>query len=513
VGAAFAWIFLSLRAAIGHTVVAVAGYTAALIVIAARHHDLSWHPYDTGRWLLAVAVLIVVGVLARRLSMTLRITAMRDALTGLPNRALALYRLEQAMARVRRTGSPVAVLLLDLDGFKTINDSLGHHAGDDFLVALAPRLKRAVRPADTVARLGGDEFLILAEGLAGDDAFALAQRLLRVANEPIRISGRELVVTVSIGVAVCDAAGSDSPHALLRDADVALHRAKDRGRGRVETFDAGLRARAVERLQLEIDLRDALAAGDISVAFQPVVGLEQMRVIGVEALARWTHPELGPIPPDRFIAIAEDRGLIGDLGRQVLAQACTHVRRWQQSIACARALRLSVNVSTCQLGDRDLVEDVSAIARDLPPSTLLIEVTESALMEASDQPLRTLEALRDRGFTIVLDDFGTGYSSLSYLQRIPLDALKIDRSFIGALDFGGRSVAITEAILAMGHALGLSIVAEGIENPRQLDLLRGMGCEQGQGWLMSAPLPPQEMEELLAAGGVIPAPLAVASER
>jgi diguanylate cyclase (GGDEF)-like protein len=434
-----------------------------------------------------------VGELARR--------ALHDPLTGLPNRALLADRLEQALARSREDGTMLALLLVDLDEFKNVNDSLGHHTGDQLLTQVAPRLRAAVRPQDTVARFGGDEFVVLCEGLAGPwEAEDVAHRLAGAWSEPFPLGEDDVYISGSTGIAVARAGRADRA-ALLREADAAMYRAKDRGRGHAELYDDAMRAQAYERLRLERDLRRALADGDIAVHYQPIVDLETGRPIAVEALSRWTHPERGHVSPAAFIPVAEESGLIADLGRDVLRDACAQVARWRAELPGAEHLQLSVNVSARQITRGELLTQVGQALREagLPPSALALEVTESALMEETDAPGPVLASLRALGVQIVLDDFGTGYSSLSYLRRFPLDGLKLDRSFVDGL---GRqdAAAVVAAIIGMGTTLGLVITAEGIETRDQAERLRDLGCPRGQGYVLARPLPPQDAAAFLADG-------------
>ena len=424
-----------------------------------------------------------------------------DALTGLPNRGLIDDRLQEALARAEADGTTLAVILLDLDQFKYVNDSLGHHTGDDLLRQVAPRLRAAARPQDTVGRFGGDEFVVLCEGLAGPwEALAVARRLAAAWAEPFRLGDDDVFISGSAGVAVTHAGRAGSV-ALLREADAAMYRAKARGRGDVELYDEVMRACAYDRLTLEGDLRRALADGEIEVAFQPIVDLEDGRPLAVEALARWTHPVRGPVSPAVFIAVAEESGLIADLGRHVLRTACERLARWRAELPGAEALQVSVNVSARQIARGELPGDVKDALRvtGLPPAALALEVTESALMEETDAPGPVLASLRSLGVKIVLDDFGTGYSSLSYLRRFPLDGLKLDRSFVDGLA-QPDAAAVVAAIIEMGATLGLVVTAEGVETRGQAEQLRALGCPRGQGYVLARPLPPAEAALALAEG-------------
>jgi diguanylate cyclase (GGDEF)-like protein/PAS domain S-box-containing protein len=411
--------------------------------------------------------------------------ALHDPLTGLPNRDLFADRLELALARARRGGPPPAVLIADLDQFKLVNDSLGHQAGDELLCGVAPRLALAMRATDTVARFGGDEFVVLCDGVATEDeALELAERLAAALEEPVSVAGAPVYVSASFGVAF--ASGASDATSLLRDADVALYRAKANGRGRCELFDATMRAEMTARLALETGLRSALENGELSLHYQPVVHLRSGRVMAVEALMRWNHPVLGAVGPAEFIPVAEESGLIVSLGRWALLEACTYAASLGPG-----GTPVSVNLAPRQLAYPGIVGDVAhALERSgLDSSKLLLELTESALLEEADSPLPVLEELKALGVSLVLDDFGTGYSSLSYLQRFPLDGLKIDRAFVANMTVDGRLAALVEAVVTMARSLGLTVVPEGIETEEQRDALIALGCRYGQGFLFGRPEP------------------------
>jgi diguanylate cyclase (GGDEF)-like protein len=387
--------------------------------------------------------------------------------------------------------------MLDLDRFKVINDSLGHAAGDELLLALAPRLQEAMRPSDTVARLGGDEFVVVCEGLDGPrDAVAVAERIARTVGRPIRLRSGEHRVSVSVGIAVAAHVG-DEPESLLRDADAALYRAKERGRGRYELFDEPMREQAIRRMRVEHELRRALERGELRVHYQPLVELPTRRPVGMEALVRWQHPQRGLIAPGEFITVAEETGLISELGLWVLRESCAQVAVWQQLHGVP--IGLCVNVSGRQIAQPAFAAQVSEIvaASGLARDSLGLEITESVLIDEAEAPMTVLADLRARDLHLVLDDFGTGYSSLSYLQRFPLDGLKIDRSFVQGLDAGDEA-AITEAIIRMAHGLNLDVVAEGVETERQAEILAGLGCTHAQGFLFARPLPAAGMADYLA---------------
>ncbi|MEA2281758.1 MAG: hypothetical protein QOK21_2365 [Solirubrobacteraceae bacterium] len=461
----------------------------------------SFSPQDLD-FLQAVAH-VLTGALERiRVEERIRHDALHDALTGLPNRTLLLDRLRIALARARRDGTHVAVLFLDLDHLKVVNDSLGHDAGDDLLRAVGPRLAEVVRPSDTVARFGGDEFALLLQGVTGErGAIAVAERIVRAFEAPFVVAGETRFGSASVGLVVTGAAGSRSPEELLSDADAAMYLAKERGRGRFELFDAGLRDRITARLRLEADLRRALGGeGRLHVAYQPFWHVPERRIAGVEALLRWDHPERGSISPAEFIPVAEESGLIVELGTRVLSAACAQVARWQESFG---ELQLTVNVSARQVAAPDLVSTVAeALATTgLGARSLGLEITEGLLLEETPATGQTIGALQALGVGLILDDFGTGYSSLRYLQRYPLDGLKVDQSFVAGLGpDGDGDGAIVEAIVGMARALGMRIIPEGVETQGQLDRLVALGVSLAQGFLLSRPLPPEELEELLHAG-------------
>ncbi len=431
----------------------------------------------------------------------IRHRALHDPLTGLPNRALFMDRLSHALQHLSRRGSSAAVLLLDLDRFKLINDSLGHAVGDDLLAAAAPRLKQMLRASDTIARFGADEFGILLEDIAGEqDAVDMAQRIAGAFNRPFVLDGNEHFVSVSIGITL--AAGGERADDLVRDADAAMHRAKERGRARYELFDEAIRGRAISRLRVENDLRRALERDELTLEYQPIIGLAANAVIGVEALVRWDHPERGRVPPLEFIPIAEENGLIEPIGRWVLEHACRQAADWYASRPDALPISVAVNLSAAQFESPALVENVAAALRGarLEPGLLALELTESIVMGQSQELFQTLADLKALGVSLVLDDFGTGYSSLSYLTRLPLDVLKVDRSFIDGLGTETRDTGITEAIVGMSNALTLLVTGEGVETELQLSELQRLGCHSVQGFFFSRPVPAAQITEILDGG-------------
>ncbi len=431
----------------------------------------------------------------------MRHRALHDALTGLPNRVLFLDRLDQALSRQRRSKSAAAVLFLDLDHFKLVNDSLGHQVGDELLAAVAPRIKQAVRMSDTVARFGGDEFGILLEDVSGDrEAVDTAQRIAAVFTRPFVLAGREHFVTTSIGIAI--ARGGEHAEELIRDADAAMYRAKEHGRARYELFDEVMRGRAIARLRVENDLRRALERDELRLDYQPVVTLHGHQIVQVEALLRWDHPERGVVSPGDFIPVAEENGLIEPIGRWVLEQACRQAALWHRDRPDERPVSVSVNLSTIQVAKRGLADAVAEVlaTTHLPAHCLSLEITESAMLRDVATLADALHALGALGLRIVLDDFGTGSSSLGYLTHLPLDAIKIDRSFVDGLGRDRRATAITQAIVAMAQALSLQVIGEGVETEEQAEALSALGCQLAQGFLFAPPVAPTEIEHMFDGG-------------
>jgi diguanylate cyclase (GGDEF)-like protein/PAS domain S-box-containing protein len=445
---------------------------------------------------------VLTGVL-RRLAAerSVRHQALHDPLTQLPNRALLLDRLRLALARHRREPGWAALLYVDVDDFKAVNDSLGHGAGDQLLRALAPRLAEVLRPSDTLARIGGDEFAVLCEGLdVVTESAAIAERLLAVIARPILVSGVELRVTASVGIALSGPDGAVDGEDLVRDGGVAMYRAKRAGRGRYELFDDHMRAETVERVALTHDLRRAIDDGDLRLVYQPMVRFGERRATGFEALVRWTHPERGEIPPGRFIPLAEQHGLIEPLGRWVLNEALDQLGRWRDDDLPLGDMAMSVNVSRVQLSRPGLAEEIlEALAeRDLPAGQLVVEVTESAVMDDPEVANATLDALSAAGVRIALDDFGVGQSSLACLRDLPLDVLKLDRGFITSLATSRQAAAIVRAVCEMARTLGFTVVAEGIETELQAQVVETLGCDVGQGFLYSHGVRPEEVPGVVA---------------
>ena len=425
--------------------------------------------------------------------------AYHDPLTGLPNRTLMLDRLAHALTRSERSDAPVTVLLLGLDGRKAVNDSRGHAAGDRLLTAVAERLGDVLRPADTLACIGGDDFAVLLEDTGTVDGVRVAQRIGQALSAPCVVDGHNAFTRACIGVATGNS-GAHTAGDLLRNADLAMDRAKEQGTAGYVVFEASMHIAVVERLQLEEDLRRALALEEFFLLYQPVVRLADSSVVGMEALIRWKRAGGTIVSPDQFIPVAEATGLIRDIGRWVLLEACRQAAAWQAEHNSVPALRLSVNLSARQLQEPSLVNDVEAIlaATGLEPACLVIEITESLLMSEPDVAVRRLGDLKGLGVKLAIDDFGTGYSSLSYLRRFPVDVLKIDRSFVTVLGTSPEDAALARAIVQLGRTLQLRVVAEGIETPAQLGELQSVGCEYGQGYLFAKPLTADAMSRVIA---------------
>jgi diguanylate cyclase (GGDEF)-like protein/PAS domain S-box-containing protein len=437
--------------------------------------------------------------------------ATHDILTDLPNRALFDDRLTTALRNAARAGDMLAVLFLDIDRFKMINDTLGHTIGDALLVAVSRRLRESVRGDDTVARMGGDEFIFILRGLrSSEDALKPAQKILAAVRPPFHLQGHELHVTASIGVSLYPADGA-APEQLLRNADVALYRAKDGGRNRLELYNPAMNARIVEQMALERHLRRAIEQQQFGLVYQPQIDLATSEVVGVEALLRWHHPELGLVPPEQFVPLAEDTGLIHRLGLWVLWSACLQYRAWRE--AGLPPLRMAVNMSARQFQRRELGRRVKELLAEtgMEPSCLDLEITEDALMQEGDCTAGMLESLAASGIGLALDDFGTGYSSLSYLRRFPIKRLKIDSSSVRHISLSEGDAALARAVIAMAHGLGVSVIAEGIETVDQLALLRAYGCNEGQGYLFGRPVLGSEVPRLVRGARSAPAPsLAIA---
>jgi diguanylate cyclase (GGDEF)-like protein/PAS domain S-box-containing protein len=451
---------------------------------------------------------IIQDVTERR-SMERRLAhqANHDPLTALPNRALFNRRLAEALdvSGPHATAGQVAVLFLDLDRFKTINDTLGHAAGDQLLTTVAWELRRGAREGDIVARLGGDEFTVLLQGIrSGDDAIRVARRISETLEQPFRLGDQEVFLTTSIGIALGEP-GRDRPVDLLRNADVALYRAKDEGRARWAVYNPSMNAAMPDRFSLEADLWRATQRNEFRLCYQPQVELGTGRLIGMEALIRWQHPRRGMISPGEFIPLAEETGLILHIGRWVLQEACRQARIWQDRLE-TDPFGVTVNLSARQFRDPNLVDDVARVLREtgLRPAHLTLEITETVVMEQAEATVATLHSLKKLGVQVAIDDFGKGYSSLSYLKRFPIDTLKIDKEFVGGLGEDDGDTAISKSVVSLAHAFGLRVVAEGIERMEQLRHLRTLGCELGQGYFFSAPLTVEAADQLIAAWTQVP---------
>jgi len=426
--------------------------------------------------------------------------AFYDQLTGLPNRGLLIHRLDLAVERAQRGDGAFAVMVAGLDRFKRINDGLGREAGDALLCAVAERIRECIRPDSMLARMAGDEFAILLDGAEGvADAVRVAQGVQAALSAPFRLSESEVFTGASVGIAL-SMTGYARSEDVLRDAAIAMYRAKDRDQGQYQVFDLEMHGHAMDRLRLEGDLRRALERDELTVHYQPVVSLETGRIAGFEALVRWVHPERGTVLPDVFIPLAEETGLILPLGLYVLEQACATLRRWQDRPGCER-LTMAVNLSARQFTHSDVAARVGEALRrsGIAPGTLKLEITESIVLQLTAEVAETMRRLKEFGVQLYLDDFGTGYSSLSYLHRIPLDAIKIDRSFLGP-DAGAESPHLVRTIVAMAHALGVAVVTEGVEREDTLADLRRLGCQYAQGYLFSPPLDEAAAGAFLSAG-------------
>jgi diguanylate cyclase (GGDEF)-like protein len=407
-------------------------------------------------------------------------------------------RLELALERAVRRHEMTAVLFLDLDRFKVVNDSLGHEAGDQLLVAAGRRLVACLRPGDTAARLGGDEFTLLLEGVANEvEAVRVAQRVAEEFEPAIDVGGRSVFATASIGIAL-SRSSHHRPADLLREADIAMYQAKAKGKASYALFDAEMGSSALRRLELETDLRRAIEQEQLRVEYQPVIDLLRGKIVALEALVRWQHPERGLVPPIEFIALAEETGLILPLGRWVLEQACRQTRIWRAHLG-PDAPSVSVNLSAKQFQHPDILEDVARTVRAaaLPASSLTLEITETVVMEDAESNSVTLRRLKDLGVKLAIDDFGSGYSSLGYLKRFPVDMLKIDRAFVSGLGRDPEDTAIVEAVIGLAHTLGMRVTAEGVETSQQLTQLKMLGCDLGQGYYFSASRPDQVVETFL----------------
>ncbi len=473
------------------------GVLGVLAPRAVYNHPDAWaHPWT---WALVHGGFVLAASVANVTSWSLNERQAFDPLTRLHNRAVFTERLKQAVDRAARQGSLTAVLLIDLDGFKAVNDSQGHAVGDAVLVTVARRLKASVRGGDLVSRFGGDEFAILCEDVPSPAAASdLADRLAAALRDPIEVGTSRMVVGCSVGVA-SGGAGQGGALDLLRDADLAMYVAKGRGKGRVQRYEPGMHAAVVDRLELQGDLRLAVSRGELSVHYQPILALASGEMIGVEALVRWQHPRRGLLAPALFIPLAEEIGVVHDLGRFVLSTACRQLTAWQEAHPDRPPLALNVNLSGCQLERADLMDEVTAVlhATGFDPALLVLEITETVLLGNTGTVTARLGQMRLLGIRIAIDDFGTGYSSLSYLRDFPVDVVKIDKSFVDLLTGEPETAALTRAVVEMAAALHLRTTAEGIEHVRQVEQLLALGCETGQGYHFSRPLPAPALEALL----------------
>ena len=426
--------------------------------------------------------------------------ALHDPLTKLPNRVLFRNRLEHALARSDRRHIPLGILFLDLDNFKNVNDSLGHAAGDQLLVSVAERLSLCLRVGDTAARLSGDEFAVLVEeAVKPGDALAIAERITEVLRTPFLIDGKEIIVSTSIGITITTT-GKENPEELLRNADVAMYTAKSQGKGQYVVFENKMHTALVERIEIENDLRRAVERQEFALHYQPIIELQTGRMTGMEALARWEHPTRGIISPMEFIPVAEETGLIIPLGRWVLETACRQARIWQNEYFGEEPFAITVNLSGRQFQQASLIETIKTALKKsgLPPACLVLEITESMMLQNTEATILKLHEIKDLGVRLAIDDFGTGYSALSYLQRFPVDILKIDKSFVDKISSGREGAAVARAIITMSDTLNLKTVAEGIEKIEQKEVLQNLGCELGQGYHFARPLDAEAMDEFLS---------------
>lgn len=482
-----------------------------------RHADGNWHHVEAiGNNLLDDPTVrgIVINardITERKLAQEeLAYQAFHDALTKLPNRALFMDRLNQALTHAARRRENVALLFLDIDRFKVVNDSLGHEAGDLLLIAVAERVRSCLRAGDTAARLGGDEFTILLEGIADEsEATVVAERVASLFGPAIDLGGRSVFVTASIGIALAKP-GHVGPADLLREADIAMYQAKAKGKASHAVFDAKMGSAALDRLELETNLRHAIEHGEFILHYQPELDLDTGRIVALEALVRWQHPERGLVPPAEFIPIAEETGLILPLGRWVLAEAARQGRIWYDRDPDDHPT-ISVNLSAKQFQHSTIVEDVARILTEtgLPPECLTLEITETAVMEDAESNQATLQRFKDLGVRLAIDDFGSGYSSLGYLKRFPVDMLKIDRAFINGLGRDPEDTAIVEAVTGLASMLGMQVTAEGVETADQASRVRNLGCALGQGFYFARALPPLEAQKMLEQHLPVPSPLPV----
>ncbi len=453
-----------------------------------------------------------IAIESSRAADRIRHLANHDDLTGLPNRLLFSYQLPQALARAQRTGGAVSVFFLDLDRFKIINDTLGHDAGDAVLRQMAGHLRECVRACDTLARVGGDEFTLLVDQFSDTHELGvIAQKMLAAMSNPLVVNGHEYRLSGSIGVAIYPKDGADGS-ALLKNADIAMYRAKASGKNNYQFYSSEINVHSVERLALENDLRQAVERGEFEVHYQPKIDIDSGAIAGAEALVRWRHPQRGMLLPSEFIVVAEEVGLIGELGTCVLEAVCSDVVRWRRE--GLPPTRVAINLSAQQFSDSRLLDNLNRVLREsgCDPQQLEFEITESVVMTSPDRALRLLEHIKNYGITLAIDDFGTGHSSLGYLKRFPVDSVKIDYTFVRDIAADPNDLAIIRAIIALGHSLELKVVAEGVESVTQLEILRRLQCDEFQGFLFSGPIPAARFATMLgtqaprrrAEAGVLP---------
>jgi diguanylate cyclase (GGDEF)-like protein len=483
--------------------------TLGVIVVGNRLGDISSFTRQDLKLLVTMASQISVSLENGRLEDSLaqltvlkeelKHQALHDSLTSLANRVLFTDHVEQALNRLSRDDHSVAVLFLDLDDFKTVNDSLGHAAGDDLLIAVAHRLRGACRPGDSVARLGGDEFAVLLERVTHPgEAIDVAERIIARVGEQFFVDKQEITTRVSIGIAF--GSYGHEPSQLLRNADAAMYSAKKRGKGHCRVFEAGMHTEMIRRLELQTDLQRAIERGELSVEYQPIVIIATGEIVGFEALVRWDHPSRGATLPSAFVPFAEETGLIVELGGWVLREACRQAGRWEHTTSRG-ALTVSVNLSPRQLMAPELVADVARALEDfgVDPSRLVLEITENVLMKEGVHP--TLTDLKQLGVGLAIDDFGTGYSSLSYLDRLPVDIIKVDKSFVDRLgEDEAHESPLVRTVLGLGESLGLQTIVEGIETSRQFERLKELGCKMGQGFFLAEPLTVDALDTLFSSG-------------
>jgi diguanylate cyclase (GGDEF)-like protein len=473
------------------------GQTLGALSLYSRRND---NPHRLSAHLVGICTdLAGIAIESRWAADRIQHLAHHDDLTGLPNRLLFNYHLPRALARAQRTSGAVGVLFLDLDRFKIINDTLGHGAGDDVLCQVSKHLLECLRGADTLARVGGDEFTLLVEQFDGpQDLGDIAQKLLTATARTLKINGQEYHLSGSIGIAIYPKDGGDSA-SLLKNADIAMYRAKNSGRNNYQFYSNDINEHSVERLSLENQLRHAVTRREFEVHYQPKVNIQTDRIAGAEALVRWRHPQRGMLLPGEFIGVAEEVGLIGSIGRLVLDTVCADAKRWRdQELA---PIRIAINLSAQQFADSRLLKDLDSVLRETgcDPNALEFEITESVVMTSPDRALALLQQIKEHGITIAIDDFGTGHSSLAYLKLFPVDSVKIDYTFIRDIAVDPNDLAITKAIIALGHSMGLKVIAEGVESETQLEILRRFRCDEFQGFLFSEAVPAAEFEQVLLA--------------